>query len=753
MLQKREIIAFYVEEYKGESRKKRSSAGKSAGYEDRLERLHRTLQRAKAHRVSTLSLEDYHRQLRNLTYHAYRQKNALWIKRIEEEILPNLVRLDMEFLLPEEQESMEEDFLEYLRSNAPGEICMKTLFLLFREYRQFAVKSKILELVPSKPETEFPEALRMHRHFILHIGPTNSGKTFQALERLRDARCGVYLGPLRLLALEVYERMKEYGTPCTMLTGQECIEEENARVTASTVEMLDIAKVYDVAVVDEAQMTADPDRGHSWTRAILGIRAEEIHVCLSPAAENVVTHLIGLCKDDYEIRNYERKTRLVCEREPFILPDDVKNGDALIVFSKKAVLDIAGRLEESGIASSVIYGSLPPEIRRRQTRLFASGKTKVVVSTDAIGMGLNLPVKRIVFIQTDKYDGKRRRPLEISEIKQIAGRAGRFGIYDTGYVNALGEVSLEYVRERFDAPEEPIEKVSLGFPQVLLNMEESMDIILKLWHSIEPSDPFEKVSIEETLFLYEQAYRRKEKIEGFEDKHILYKMITCPIDIKDTHVVEQWLEYCQCYNADVSLPHPVLEYCGPSGILQYETYYKELDLYYQFSHRMGKIIDEEWLEQEREHTEGKIMQYLSKGKKAYIATCRYCGRMLPVGTASRFCERCRQTRRDTRPWRSAGGQGDGRNRRSTGEQRDDRNRRSAGGQGDDRTRRSAAQRSDDRTRYGAVRLGDDRNGYDAKRHDDKMQQGTAGQHEGKSRRHTRQRNKRNSRERIQTEGE
>lgn len=139
--------------------------------------------------------------------------------------------------------------------------------------------------------------------------------------------------------------------------------------------------------------------------AILGEKADEIHICMSPAAEEVVTHLIALCEDTFEVRHYERKTALVCEQEAFVFPDDVTEGDALITFTKRAVLDIAGRLEREGIRASVIYGSLPPEIRRRQIRLFLSHETKVVVSTDAIGMGLNLPVRRIVFIQTEKYDG------------------------------------------------------------------------------------------------------------------------------------------------------------------------------------------------------------------------------------------------------------------------------------------------------------------------------------------------------------
>ena len=220
---------------------------------------------------------------------------------------------------------------------------------------------------------------------------------------------------------------------------------------------------------------------------------------MSPAAEQAVLHLIGLCQDTFEIVRYERKTKLVCEEEPFIFPEGVRDGDALIVFSKKSVLDVAGRLEARGIAASVIYGSLPPEIRRRQMKLFTSGKTRVVVATDAIGMGLNLPVERIVFIQTDKFDGISRRPLTVPEVLQIAGRAGRYGLYETGYVNAMGENALDFIRERFGQKEEPIQNVSLGFPQVLLDMEEPLDVILNVWSSVEPSRPFEKVSIEDTL--------------------------------------------------------------------------------------------------------------------------------------------------------------------------------------------------------------------------------------------------------------
>ena len=640
MIQKKKLNQFYIEEYERAGRKKSKNSVRDSVLQSRVKNLQRAFRRARPYQTNSQVLEDLHRQLKNVAAYAYRKNRRELIEQINTEMIPKLTALDLGLLLEEQREGINGEFLAWLRRTMPEAVCSETLFTLYPKFRRYKVRNRILELVPARPEMEFAEVRELRRHFIFHIGPTNSGKTFQALERLKEAACGVYLGPLRLLALEVYERMNEMGVPCTMRTGQEWIEEENSRVTASTIEMADFDENYDIAVIDEAQLVADTDRGHSWTKAVLGLRAEEIHICMSPAAEQVICHLVGLCGDDYEVRRYERKTELICEDRPFVFPDDVREGDALIAFSKKSVLDVAGRLEEAGVSSSVIYGSLPPEIRRRQTRLFNRGKTKVAVATDAIGMGLNLPVRRIVFLQADKFDGTSRRPLRTPEIKQIAGRAGRYGIYDKGYVSAMGEQELEYIRERFEAPEEPLTQVNLGFPQVLLDINAPLDELMKIWYSVTPSEPFVKENIDEALYLYEQAKKCRNMIDGFENKHLLYRMITCPIDIKDRKVVALWLNYCKTWSADVSLERPVLRREKKGGILQYETYYKQLDLYYQFSHRMQKEIDEEWLAAEREKTEMQIMNYLAKGKQNYIARCRYCGKLLPLGSPFQVCDRC-----------------------------------------------------------------------------------------------------------------
>lgn len=648
------LLEFYIDQYRSVCRQSGAKA-RMQKYQHKINAKINQIKNTHASYGREEMVCEFHKDVKRLAQAAYFSNNKEFIRKINTELLPELVRMDLELFTEQERELLEnslhdEGFLKRLAKDSYGKICNIPMAQLYRESMQKALNKQIVELVPARPEMEFPKAREMNRHFILHIGPTNSGKTYHALERLKDASSGVYLGPLRLLALEVYERMKEYGTPCTMLTGQECIEEPDSRITASTIEMLDIDKEYEIAVVDEVQMVADELRGHSWTRAILGVRAKEIHLCMSPAAEEVVKHLIELGNGTYEVCRYERKTPLELEEKPITFPDDVQDGDALIVFSKKAVLNVAGRLESQGIAASVIYGSLPPEIRRRQMHLFNSGKTKVVVSTDAIGMGLNLPVRRIVFMEIEKYDGNTTRALDISEIKQIAGRAGRYGLYESGYVTAMDEQKLRFLKRQWNNEEQPIGHVSLGFPQVLLTMDAPLDVVLQLWHDAKPSEPFIKINVDDMLFLYREAYKMRSYIADFDDKYVLYRMITCPIDIKDPEVVRLWGEYCMNYTADISLeqPRPFSRY---QGLQKYESYYKRLDLYYQMSMRLGKLIDSEWLDNEREKTQDTIMQLLTKDKHEYILRCKYCGRILPVDSPFRVCSACRRDTEELNPVR------------------------------------------------------------------------------------------------------
>ncbi|KAA0146187.1 hypothetical protein FNF29_08204 [Cafeteria roenbergensis] len=280
------------------------------------------------------------------------------------------------------------------------------------------------------PHKWYPAARAMSpRRIVMHVGPTNSGKTFRALERLRQAKSGVYLAPLRLLAWEVSERLSDEGVPCDLLTGQERELREGARHVACTVEMADSTSSVEVAVIDEAQMIADSDRGWAWTRALLSLQAPEIHLCGDPSSVELVNRLAAVTGDTVEVMRYDRLAPLRVATAPLRGVRDIEPGDCVVAFGRKALYSLKEQIERStGLTCGVIYGSLPPAVRRQQAKAFNSreGGLDVLVATDAVGMGLNLAIRRVVFSATEKYDGKQRRSLLPTEVKQIGGRAGRY---------------------------------------------------------------------------------------------------------------------------------------------------------------------------------------------------------------------------------------------------------------------------------------------------------------------------------------
>lgn len=483
------------------------------------------------------------------------------------------------------------------------------------------------------------------RRFILHIGGTNSGKTFTAIERLKCARKGVYAGPLRLLALEVYDKMSDAGVACNMITGQEQYYTENSRCTAATVEMVNPYESYDVAVIDEVQMINDLYRGHLWLNLILNLQADEIHLCMAPEVEKIICSILDNNNEKYEIVRHERGTELVFEEEPYNINTDITRGDALILFSKREVLDVAARLEREGIKVSTIYGSLPPQNRKRQFDMFLSGETEVVVATDAIGLGVNLPIRRIVFMNTLKFDGMRRRQLTEYEIRQIAGRAGRRGIYDCGYVTALNKGNITWLKEQYGLSNQ-VEYVRIGFPKELLDIDGPLDIILEEWDRIQPNTrSVRKIDIKEYVQRYRMLYPYRNKIVDFDNNRTLFELISCDIDVNNEECARLWRYYCLTYTADMSLKFPELEKIWAATLLEKaEIYYKQLDLYNQFSRRIGKTLDERRLEKAKSDTEKLINEELARNKESYLRRCLNCNNILPVSYRGKYCIICERDR-------------------------------------------------------------------------------------------------------------
>ena len=280
-----------------------------------------------------------------------------------------------------------------------------------------AIRTSLSLLTALNPKDEYPEARAMHRRFTLHIGGTNTGKTYAGFQRLVRSKTGVYLAPLRLLALEAQETLLDAEVDCSLSTGEEEDFRPEDTHLAATAEKLDLKRHFDTAVIDECQMIADPQRGYAWTRAILGVLAPEVHLCAAPEARDLLVRLIESCGDSVEVEVHERTTPLVCMNHP-IDYQRVQPGDALITFSKVGVLSVAEDLRQSGKEPAIIYGALPYSTRRKQMEGFLAGRMEYIVSTDAIGMGLNLPIRRIIFMETEKFDGIERRDLKPEEIKQ-----------------------------------------------------------------------------------------------------------------------------------------------------------------------------------------------------------------------------------------------------------------------------------------------------------------------------------------------
>lgn len=506
--------------------------------------------------------------------------------------------------------------------------------------KEQSIRSALLQSIPEHYKDLYPLARAMRRRFILHLGPTNSGKTYEGVQRLRGASRGIYLGPLRLLAAEQFETLNLDDIPCSLVTGEEQIRVPGSRVQSSTVEMADLKAHYDIAVIDECQMIADRDRGGAWTAAILGLCAEEIHACASPDAEALLTRMILECGDELSVVRHERMTPLEVESRGFQFPASACPGDALIVFSKARVHAVAAELRSRGYRVSLIYGALPPDVRRDQARRFHLGESEVVVSTDAIAMGMNLPIRRVVFLESEKYDGDITRPLTDAEIKQIAGRAGRYGQYEIGYVNAFGFRAA--VAHALNKELPPLTEAVIRFPESLLGIPLSLTQILNQWISMQDRGCFSKASTVRMVSLAGMMETRST------DKNLLYRFLCIPFDETDPDLLSCWkLMYhteCAGEHLDVSSRIPGMlnpEDCTIRMLDGLEADYRKCDLYYNYARLFldnpDPVLEE--IQRRKDLISQGIIHILST-QKLQQKTCRSCKRQLPWNWPYRLCDSC-----------------------------------------------------------------------------------------------------------------
>lgn len=467
------------------------------------------------------------------------------------------------------------------------------------------VRSEFKRLLPDNPADEFPQARALTRTFYLHLGETNTGKTYEALQKLKVSKRGVYLAPLRILALENFERLNEEGIPCSLVTGEEEIYVEGAELLCCTIEKLSLHQSYDVAVVDEVQLLADSQRGDAWSNAILGLRCSEIHLCGALLAKEQVLSMIHDCKDEYVLKEYTRLVPLELESK-LVRLDEVVRGDALVAFSKRSVLRLSGYFTRRGIANSIIYGDLPPEVRRLQYEAFVKGENPILIATDAIGMGINLPIRRLIFTEVEKFDGETFRPLSPQEIKQIAGRAGRIGIYPVGYVASLHD-TMDFIADQLQAEDEPIEQAVIGPSEAILEISLlPLREKLALW-STEPEHLpyYRKKDIQGFILILDlvKEYKLPETVE--------WRLMHIPFDLGNQTLLFQFSEYAhECFSLhrqELSKPRATCQTCA-----DWELYYQQISLYYSFSKAMNLPFDDLWVKERRKQVSKTIDKLLQQ---------------------------------------------------------------------------------------------------------------------------------------------
>ena len=285
------------------------------------------------------------------------------------------------------------------------------------------------------------------------LGPTNTGKTHYAIERMLAHRTGVIGLPLRLLAREVYDRIVAVRGPSVvaLVTGEERIVPERAAYWVCTVEAMPVGIGPDFLAVDEIQLCADPERGHVFTDRLLNARG--LHETLFLGAETMRGAIAGLIPKA-RFLSRQRFSELTYVGAAKVAR--MKARSAIVGFSVENVYALAELLRRQKGGAAVVMGALSPRTRNAQVELYQNGDVDYLVATDAIGMGLNLDVAHVAFSSTVKFDGRRMRPLMANELAQIAGRAGRFtaaGTFGvTGEAPPLHEEMVAAIQDNRFAP-------------------------------------------------------------------------------------------------------------------------------------------------------------------------------------------------------------------------------------------------------------------------------------------------------------
>ncbi len=520
----------------------------------------------------------------------------------------------------------------------------------------------------------FPLARMLKREIYFHVGPTNSGKTYEALQALERADTGYYLAPLRLLALEGYENLKSKGVGVSLITGEEEIIDEESTHISSTIEMMSGSVDVDVCVIDEIQMINDRDRGWAWANALIGAPAKRVILTGSIDVLDAVTKLCEYLEEPLTVIHFERKNELKLLPQPTPIKQ-IEEGTAVVAFSRRDVLGLRQQLSQR-YEVSVVYGNLSPEVRREEARRFREGESQILIATDAIAMGLNLPIKTLLFSKDNKFDGLRRRELLPTEVTQISGRAGRYGLEEVGYIGALDAKTLETISSKFYQPLPTLQlpfSVMASLEHVMLIGEiletEQLSVILNFFaDNMEFEGPFIAANLDSML-----------EISAIVDEYRLdlktrFNLACAPASISSPYIESVFHRYIRQIEAGTTV-----EYIPPRDLpkfaqtnemmLNAEDRVREISLYLWLSFKFPELFPQvEEALKARVRLNSFIEASLKQGN--FVKKCNRCGTALDFTYRFSICDACfskgrRGNRSNNRGARNGGKRNSSGNRRSS----------------------------------------------------------------------------------------
>ena len=406
---------------------------------------------------------------------------------------------------------------------------------------------------------------------------------------------------------------------------------------------------FESSVIDEIQMISDPQRGWAWTRALVNISSPEIHICGDDSVLDLIKIIVDLCGDTLELRHYKRMTELKIEDRPLVL-GDMERSDALIVFSRKKALQYKRDLEQRGFKVSIVYGRLNPEVRREQARKFDEGETDVIVSTDAIAMGMNLPIRRIIFSTLTKYYNNEEYPISSSDIKQIAGRCGRFNRFPIGYVTCLTKEKdgLARIKEALgsDLPQKTkcmvgadldiFSKVNSALKSQSL-LELNLSEFLRLFNTMNFQKPFYCVDLKEMIELSEMV--EEANTSKYLSNAEIFGFACAPVNMGMAEHVQYFVWILNNYAKSMDAIFNTID--SQSNDIDYlETSIKCIELYQWLSRHFND-----------KHFNYNIHELLDNKSKSVLKlndllsektgqTCSSCGKKLPDQFKFAICEEC-----------------------------------------------------------------------------------------------------------------